>query len=416
VEVTNRNPVSTWTANIAGTAALLEATRRSPAVAQIVTASSDKAYGVQPDLPYDEGMPLLARNPYDVSKACADLLATSYWHTWGVPVCITRCGNFFGPGDLNWERLVPGTIRSLLEGRRPVIRSDGTLVRDYLYVIDGALSYLRLAEAMAGDPSLCGEAFNFSSEEPMTVVEVVDALRRLAGRDVEPEILAGAAHEIPARSVDGVGVTELVTGAHAVVHLAGANEVMVAHDPDRALADTVAAARHVAEACADAGVGRLVFVSTVHVYGRALAPGATVTEDDLPAPLSTYAIARLAAEHVVTAALPETVVLRLTNGVGRPSAPEVERWSLVANDVFRQAATTGALRLRTDGMQWRDFVALDDVCRVVAAALDPFAVPAGTYNLGSGAALTVRDLAELVQQAVESATGTRPPLSSPAPT
>jgi UDP-glucose 4-epimerase len=217
-------------------------------------------------------------------------------------------------------------------------------------------------------------------------------------------------------AAEEVGLTELVTGADAVVHLAGANEVMAAHDPDRALADTVAAARHVAEACADAGVGRLVYISTVHVYGRALAPGATVTEDELPAPLSTYAIARLAAEHIVTAALADAVVLRLTNGVGRPAAPEVERWSLVANDLCRQAATTGALRLRTDGMQWRDFVALDDVCRVVAAALDPLAVPVGTYNLGSGTPLTVRGLAELVQQAVESATGSRPPLSSAAPT
>ena len=210
VGVTNRNPVSTWTANIAGTAAMLEAARRSPAVAQIVTASSDKAYGVQAELPYDEAMPLLARNPYDVSKACADLLATSYWHTWGVPVCGTRCGNFFGPGDLNWERLVPGTIRSLLEGRRPVIRSDGTLVRDYLYVVDGALSYLQLAEAMAGDPALCGEAFNFSNEEPITVLEVVDALRRLSGSDLEPDILAGAAHEIPAQHLSATKARKLL--------------------------------------------------------------------------------------------------------------------------------------------------------------------------------------------------------------
>jgi CDP-glucose 4,6-dehydratase len=210
VGVTNRNPVSTWTANIAGTAAMLEAARRSPAVAQIVTASSDKAYGVQAELPYDEAMPLLARNPYDVSKACADLLATSYWHTWGVPVCVTRCGNFFGPGDLNWERLVPGTIRSLLEARRPVIRSDGTLVRDYLYVVDGALSYLQLAEAMAGDPALCGEAFNFSNEEPMTVLEVVNSLRRLSGRDLEPEILAGVAHEIPAQHLSATKARKLL--------------------------------------------------------------------------------------------------------------------------------------------------------------------------------------------------------------
>jgi CDP-glucose 4,6-dehydratase len=210
VEVTNRNPVSTWTANILGTASLLEAARRSPAVEQVVTASSDKAYGVQPDLPYDETMPLLARNPYDVSKACADLVAASYWHTWGVPACVTRCGNFFGPGDLNWRRLVPGTIRSLLEDRRPVVRSDGTLVRDYLYVVDGALAYLQLAEAMACDRALCGEAFNFSNEEPTTVLDVVALLQRLTGRELEPDILATASHEIPAQHLSATKARKLL--------------------------------------------------------------------------------------------------------------------------------------------------------------------------------------------------------------
>ncbi len=144
---------------------------------QVVTASSDKAYGAQPQLPYDEEMPLLAVNPYDVSKACADLISTSYHRTFGVPVCVTRCGNFFGPGDRNWERLVPGTIRSLLRGERPVIRSDGTMVRDYLYVVDGALAYLRLVESMARDPAVLGEAFNFSTETPLTVLELVAALQ-----------------------------------------------------------------------------------------------------------------------------------------------------------------------------------------------------------------------------------------------
>jgi CDP-glucose 4,6-dehydratase len=210
VEVTNRNPVSTWTANVLGTASMLEAARRSPAVEQVVTASSDKAYGVQPDLPYDETMPLLARNPYDVSKACADLVAASYSHTWGVPACVTRCGNFFGPGDLNWQRLVPGTIRSLLDGRRPVVRSDGTLVRDYLYVVDGALAYLQLAEAMACDPALCGEAFNFSNEEPMTVLEVVAVLQHLTRQDLAPEILATAAHEIPAQHLSSTKARKLL--------------------------------------------------------------------------------------------------------------------------------------------------------------------------------------------------------------
>ena len=196
VGVANRNPVATYEANVAGTWALLEAVRRSPRVEQVVTASSDKAYGAQPQLPYDEDMPLLAVNPYDVSKACADLISTSYHRTFDVPVCVTRCGNFFGPGDQNWERLVPGTIRSILTGDRPIIRSDGTMVRDYLYVVDGALAYLRLVEAMADDPAIVGEAFNFSTETPLTVLELVAALQAAAGTDLEPDIRATATHEI----------------------------------------------------------------------------------------------------------------------------------------------------------------------------------------------------------------------------
>jgi len=196
VGVANRSPVATYEANIAGTWSLLEAARRSPRVEQVVTASSDKAYGAQPALPYDEDMPLLAVNPYDVSKACADLISTSYHRTFDVPVCVTRCGNFFGPGDRNWERLVPGAIRSLLRGERPLIRSDGTMVRDYLYVLDGALAYMRLVEAMADDPGVIGEAFNFSTETPLTVLELVSALQVAAGTDLEPDIRATATHEI----------------------------------------------------------------------------------------------------------------------------------------------------------------------------------------------------------------------------
>jgi CDP-glucose 4,6-dehydratase len=135
-------------------------------------------------------------NPYDVSKACADLLSTSYHRTFDVPVCVTRCGNFFGPGDRNWQRLVPGTIRSLIRGERPVLRSDGTMVRDYLYVVDGALAYLRLVEAMAEDPAVIGEAFNFSTETPMSVLELVAALQEAAGTSVELDIQATATHEI----------------------------------------------------------------------------------------------------------------------------------------------------------------------------------------------------------------------------
>lgn len=197
VGVSNANPVSTFQSNIEGTWSLLEAVRRSPRVRGVVVASSDKAYGAQPSLPYTEEMPLLAVHPYDASKACADLLTVTYNRTWDVPAAVTRCGNFFGPGDRNWDRLVPGTIRSLLRGDRPVIRSDGSLIRDYLYVVDGALAYIRLAEAMADDPSLAGEAFNFSTEQPLTVLELVGRIQRAVGTDLEPEILGGAAHEIP---------------------------------------------------------------------------------------------------------------------------------------------------------------------------------------------------------------------------
>lgn len=196
VGVANRNPVATYEANIQGTWTLLEAVRRSPRVEQVVTASSDKAYGAQPHLPYDEDMPLQGVNPYDVSKTCADLLSQSYHVTYGVPVSITRCGNFFGPGDQNWERLVPGTIRSLIRGERPLIRSDGTMVRDYLHVVDGALAYLQLAEAMAEDDGIAGQAFNFSTEVPLTVLELVAKLQEAAGTDLEPEILGTATHEI----------------------------------------------------------------------------------------------------------------------------------------------------------------------------------------------------------------------------
>lgn len=197
VSVANRNPVSTFESNIRGTWSLLEAVRRSPLVEQVVIASSDKAYGAQPSLPYTEEMPLLAVHPYDVSKACTDILSHTYKEVYGVPAAVTRCGNFFGPGDTNWNRLVPGTIRSLLRGQRPIIRSDGTPIRDYLYIEDAALAYLRLAERMCDDKSLAGQAFNFSTESQMTVMELFDLIRAATGRrDIEPDIRALARHEI----------------------------------------------------------------------------------------------------------------------------------------------------------------------------------------------------------------------------
>jgi CDP-glucose 4,6-dehydratase len=201
VGVANRNPVSTFEANIAGTWTLLEASRRSPLVRQIVVASSDKAYGDQPHLPYDETTPLRGRHPYDVSKSCADLIAQAYAATYGLPVAITRCGNFFGGGDLNWNRIVPGTIRDLLRGRRPVIRSDGLAVRDYFYVEDGVEAYLLLAERLAADRSLAGAAFNFSLEMPLTVLELVTRLTQLIGVDLPPDIRNEASGEIRQQSL-----------------------------------------------------------------------------------------------------------------------------------------------------------------------------------------------------------------------
>src|SRR3989440_2950919 len=176
VGIANRNPISTFETNIQGTWALLEACRRSPRVRQVVVASSDKAYGDQVRLPYDEATPLQGQHPYDVSKSCADLIARSYAVTYGLPVAITRCGNFYGGGDLNWNRIVPGTVRSVLRDERPVIRSDGNFTRDYFYVEDGAAAYMLLAERLARDPSLPGDAFNFSNESQVTVLALVRRL------------------------------------------------------------------------------------------------------------------------------------------------------------------------------------------------------------------------------------------------
>jgi CDP-glucose 4,6-dehydratase len=196
VGIANRNPVSTFEANIQGTWALLEACRRSPSVKQIVVASSDKAYGDQQILPYDETSPLQGRHPYDVSKSCADLIAQTYAHTYKLPVAVTRCGNFYGGGDLNWTRIVPGTIRSAIRNERPVIRSDGLFVRDYFYVEDGAAAYMLLAEKLAANDSLRGEAFNFSNEIQVTVLDLVGRLLGAMNSKLEPEVRNEASNEI----------------------------------------------------------------------------------------------------------------------------------------------------------------------------------------------------------------------------
>lgn len=195
VGIANRNPMSTFETNIRGTYNLLEAARRSPLVKRIVVASSDKAYGDQLQLPYNEDMPLKGSHPYDVSKSCTDLISQAYHKTYGLPVCITRCGNLYGGGDLNFNRIIPQTIRSVLNGEAPVIRSDGSFIRDYFYVEDAVKAYLLLAEKMNG-LSLEGQAFNFSNEIQLTVLELVHMILTLMDSELEPEILNQGSNEI----------------------------------------------------------------------------------------------------------------------------------------------------------------------------------------------------------------------------
>ncbi len=197
VPAAHRLPLPTFEANIRGTYNLLEACRlHEQIVRRVVIASSDKAYGEQPALPYTEDMPLRGRHPYEVSKSCADLLGQSYHHAYGLPVAIARCGNVYGGGDLNWSRLVPGTIRAFLRRERPVIRSDGTCRRDYIYVRDIVRAYLRLAECL-DDPRVQGEAFNFGTEVPLAVLDMVAQIQRLMDcADLEPDIRSCAEGEI----------------------------------------------------------------------------------------------------------------------------------------------------------------------------------------------------------------------------
>jgi CDP-glucose 4,6-dehydratase len=196
VTIANRNPVSTWETNVQGTWALLEACRRTPTVQQIVMASSDKAYGDHDSLPYDENTPLRGRHPYDASKSCSDIISQAYAVSYNLPIVVTRCGNFYGGGDLNWNRIVPGTIRSILRGQRPVIRSDGQFVRDYFYVEDGAAVYMMLAERLAENPDLAGRAFNFSNETQVTVLEMAEKILALMGSGLKPDVRNEATNEI----------------------------------------------------------------------------------------------------------------------------------------------------------------------------------------------------------------------------
>jgi CDP-glucose 4,6-dehydratase len=203
VGTASRSTLSTFESNIKGTWLLLDACRElGRRIERVVVASSDKAYGEHETLPYTEDAPLQGRYPYDVSKSCADLISISYHRSFGLPVAITRCGNLYGAGDLNFNRLVPGTIRSALADERPVVRSDGTLVRDYFFVKDAVEAYLRLA-ARLPDPAFDGEAFNFGTETPMSVMELVALILRLMGKEhLEPDVLGQANNEIPAQYLD----------------------------------------------------------------------------------------------------------------------------------------------------------------------------------------------------------------------
>jgi CDP-glucose 4,6-dehydratase len=197
VETANRNPRSTFETNIKGTWNLFEACRRVSTVSEIVLASSDKAYGEQKELPYNESTPLQGDHPYDVSKSCADLIANAYYSTYDLPVCITRCGNFYGGGDLNFNRIVPGTIRSLINNKQPIIRSDGSYIRDYFYIKDAVYAYTYLAEKMK-EQKIRGEAFNFSNELQVTVLELVNKIISIMGKErIKPKILGTAKNEIP---------------------------------------------------------------------------------------------------------------------------------------------------------------------------------------------------------------------------
>lgn len=210
VPVANRNPASTFESNVRGTWQLLEAARRTPTVNAIVLASSDKAYGSQPTQPYNEAMPLQGIYPYDCSKSCSDLIGQSYAKSFDMPVAITRCGNFYGGGDLNWNRLVPGTIRSVLRGHPPVIRSDGSFIRDYFYVEDGAAAYMHLAQQLHSRADLRGEAFNFSTNEAHDVLAITRMILGFFDSDLRPTIRNEVSNEIREQRLDSTKARDML--------------------------------------------------------------------------------------------------------------------------------------------------------------------------------------------------------------
>ena len=219
VGAADRAPRHTFESNIQGTWNLLDACRTlTPLVKRIVVASSDKAYGTQSVLPYTEDMSMNGDHPYEVSKSCTDLISTTYAHTYGTPVTIARCGNIYGGGDLNWNRIIPGTFRALLRGEQPILRSDGTFIRDYLHVDDVVSAYLALGEN-SDKPEFAGHAFNFSDESPLTVMQIFSAICEAAGKpNTKPVVLNEATGEIKDQYLDSTKARE-VLGWHARVSL-----------------------------------------------------------------------------------------------------------------------------------------------------------------------------------------------------
>ncbi len=197
-----RDPFETYESNVRGTYTVLEACRRlGTQVQRIVVASSDKAYGDAAELPYTENTRLDAKYPYDTSKLCTDFITRSYVVTYGLPATIARCGNIYGGGDLNWDRIVPGTIRWLLANERPIIRSNGKLTRDYIYVKEVVAAYKALADHVHR-PEVKGEAFNFSAEKPLNVLEIVEAVTRAMGSKLTPDVRNTAVAEIKDQYLD----------------------------------------------------------------------------------------------------------------------------------------------------------------------------------------------------------------------
>ncbi|MDO8614701.1 MAG: GDP-mannose 4,6-dehydratase [Dehalococcoidia bacterium] len=215
VGIANRAPMSTFESNIRGTWTLMEAARHNPLLKGVVMASSDKVYGDHNVLPYTEDSPLLAKYPYDASKLCAEVLARSYAATFDLPVGVVRCANIYGGGDLNWSRVIPGTIRSMLKDEAPVIRSDGTLERDYMYVTDAVSAYVTLAENLGRD-EVRGEAFNFGWGRGYSVLEIVETVLKQGGSSLRPRVLGQNKGEINRQWLDSAKANRILEWSPAV--------------------------------------------------------------------------------------------------------------------------------------------------------------------------------------------------------